>query len=138
MLAPTDHLPVLSGIQSAEFRRLGATLSLAHSGSLDADHMLYGVLSRSPNARQERLRSRRSFVPVTRNVLDNFAGLGICASEWTNHKWNAEYCKNSSRLRFFVPKTGARPGGMGLSRAVCVKLNFLRTGVGRFHSSTQK
>ena len=32
---PTDYLPVLSGIQPAELRRLGATLSLAHRGSLD-------------------------------------------------------------------------------------------------------
>ena len=32
---PTDHLPVLSGIQPAELRRLGATLSLARRGSLD-------------------------------------------------------------------------------------------------------
>ena len=39
-LTPTDHLPVLSGIQSAELRRLGATLSLAHRGSLDPDRIL--------------------------------------------------------------------------------------------------
>ena len=44
---PTDHLPVLSGIQPAELRRLGATLSLAHRGSLDPDHILYGFLSGS-------------------------------------------------------------------------------------------
>ena len=31
---PTDHLPVLSGIQPAELRRMGTTLSLAHLGSL--------------------------------------------------------------------------------------------------------
>ena len=36
---PTDHLPVLSGIQPAELRRLGATLSLAYRGSLDPDHI---------------------------------------------------------------------------------------------------
>ena len=29
---PTDHLPILSGIQPAELRRMGATLSLAHRG----------------------------------------------------------------------------------------------------------
>ena len=40
---PTDHLPVLSGIQPAELRRLGATLSLAHRGSLDPDHIFYGL-----------------------------------------------------------------------------------------------
>ena len=31
---PTDYLPVLAGIQPAELRRLGATLSLAYRGSL--------------------------------------------------------------------------------------------------------
>ena len=37
---PTDHLPVFSGIQPAELRRIGATLSLAHRGSLDPYHTL--------------------------------------------------------------------------------------------------
>ena len=41
---PTDHLPVLSGIQPVELRQLGATLSLAYCGSLDPDHILYGLL----------------------------------------------------------------------------------------------
>ena len=40
---PTDHLPVHSGIHPAELRRLGATLSSAHRGSLDPDHILYGL-----------------------------------------------------------------------------------------------
>ena len=40
---PTDHLPVLSVIQPAELCRMGVTLSLAHRGSLDPDHILYGL-----------------------------------------------------------------------------------------------
>ena len=48
---PTDHLPVLSGIQPAELCRMGATLSLAYRGSLDPDHILYGILSGSSDAR---------------------------------------------------------------------------------------
>ena len=135
---PTDHLPVLSGIQPAELRRMGATYSLAHRGSMDPDHILYCLLSGSSDTRQARLRSIRPFVPVARNFLDNLARLGIRASEWTNHKWNAKYCKNASRLRVFVPETGARPVEMGLPRATWVKLNRLPTGVGRFHSSMHK
>ena len=42
---PTDHLPILSGIQPDEVRRMGATLSLAYRVSLDPDHILYGLLS---------------------------------------------------------------------------------------------
>ena len=135
---PTDHLPILSGIQPAELCRLGAILSLAHRGFLDPDHILYVFLSGSSDARQERLISRRPFVPVARNLLDKLAGLDIRVSNWTNHKWNAEYCENSSRLRVFISRTGARPVGMDLSRTAWVKLNRLRTGVGRFHSSMHK
>ena len=91
-LTLTDHLPVLSGIQPAELRRMGATLSLAHRGSLYPDHILYGLLSASLDTRQARLRSRRPFVPGARNLLDNLARLGIHTSEWTNHKWKMEYC----------------------------------------------
>ena len=78
---PTDHLPVLSGIQPAELRQMGATLSLAYRGSLDPDHILYGLLSGSSDNRQVRLRSRRPFMPGARNLLDNLARLGIHASE---------------------------------------------------------
>ena len=106
---PMDHLPVLSGIQPAELCRMGVTLSLAYHGSLDPDHILYGLLSGSSDTCQVKLRFRRPFVPAARNLLDNLARLGIDASEWTNHKWNAEYCENASRLCSFVPWAGARP-----------------------------
>ena len=49
---PTDHLPVLSGIQPAELRRMGATLSLAYRGSLDPDHILHGLLSGSSDTKK--------------------------------------------------------------------------------------
>ena len=117
---------------------MGATLSLDYRGSLDPNHILYGLLSGYSDTRQVRRRSRRPFVPAARNLLDNLARLGIRASESTNHKWKTEYCKNASRLRAFVPRTGARPVGMGLPRAAWVKLNRPPTGVGRFHSSMHK
>ena len=77
---PTDHLPVHSGIQQAELRQIGATLSLAYRGSLDPDHILYGLLSGSSDTRQVRLRSRRPFVPAARNLLNNLARFDIRAS----------------------------------------------------------
>ena len=135
---PTDHILILSGIQPAEHCQMGATLSLAYRGFLEPDHILHGLLSGSSDTRQVRLRSRRPFVPGARNLLDNLARLGIRASEWTNLKWKTEYCEGASRLRAFVPQTGARPVGMSLPRAAWVKLNRLRTGVGQFHSSMHK
>ena len=116
---PTDHLSVLSSIQLAELSRKGAILSLAHRGSLDPDHILYGRLSGSSDTRQARLRSRRPFVPaallsavrLAGCLLDNLARLGIRASEWTNHKWRTEYCESTSKLRNFVP--GPVPGLLG-------------------------
>ena len=112
---PTDHLPVLSGIQPAELRRMEATLSLAYRGSLDPDHILHGLLSGSSDNRQVRLRSKRPFVAGAQNLLDNLGRLGIRASEWINHKWKTEYCENAFRLRAFLPRTSARPVEMGLT-----------------------
>ena len=51
---PTDHLPILSGTQPAELRRLGAALSLAKCGTLSPDHILRDQLAGSPNVLQER------------------------------------------------------------------------------------
>ena len=109
-----------------------------HHGSQDPDHTLYGLSSGSSDTRQVRLRSRRPFVPATRNLLDNLARIGICTSEWTNHKWKMEYCKNVSRLCAVVPGIGARPIGISLPQTAWVKLNHLQTGVGQFHSSMHK
>ena len=136
--SPTNYLPILSGIQPAELRHLGAKRSLAYRGSLDPDHILYGLLSRSSDARQESLKSRRPFVPIARNLLNKLALLVIRASERKNHKWNAEYCENSSRLRVFIHRNSARPVGISFPRTVWIKRNRLRTGVGRFHLSMHK
>ena len=106
---PTDHLPILSGIQPDEFRLMGATLSLAHRRSLDPDHILYGLLSGSSDACQERLRFRHSFVPAAWNPSRNLARIGIRAFERTNYRWNTEYNENRSRLRVFIPMTSTRP-----------------------------
>ena len=137
-IPPIYTLSLLSGIHPVELCQMGVTLSLAHRGSLDLDHILHGFLSGSLDNRQVRLRSRHPFGPVAWNLLDNLARLGIRTSGWTNHKWKTEYCENTSRLSGFVLETGARPIGMGLPRVAWVELNRLRTGVGRFHLSMHK
>ena len=60
------------------------------------------------------LRSRPPFVPAMWNFLNNLTRLGINASEWTNYRWNVEYCENTSRLFVFIPRTSARPVGVSL------------------------
>ena len=87
---PTNHLPILSGIQPVELSQLGATPSLANCGSLDHDYMLHDLLSESSDVCQERLKSRGPLVPAAQNLLNNLAGLGICAFQQTNYKWNTE------------------------------------------------
>ena len=61
---PTDYLFFLSGIQPAELCRLGAKLFVAYRGSMNPNHILYGFIRGSSDACQERLRSRRLFVPA--------------------------------------------------------------------------
>ena len=129
---------VLSGIQPAELRRQKATLSLANRSSLDPDHILHGQFHESQDVCRERLKSRRSFVPAARKLLDSLSEMDVRAAEWTNTKWDMEYSANASSLYAFIPKASSRPLGMGLPRAAWVKLNRLRSGVERFCSSMYK
>ena len=98
---PTDHLPILSGIQPAELRRLGVTLSLAKGGTLDPDPILHGQLAGLPDVPRERLKSRHPFVPAARKLLNDLSKLDIRAVQWKNNRWSAEYSKRTSRASCF-------------------------------------
>ena len=134
---PMDNLPVFSGIQPAELRRQVATLSLDNRSSMDPGHIVHGQLTEPQAASKERLKSRRSFVSATRKLLHNLSELGIGAAQWTNFTWDTEYSKESA-LGVYIPRVSTRPIGMSLTRTAWVKLNRLRTGVGRFGSSMHK
>ena len=84
---PTDYLPILSGIQPAELRRQGATLSLANCSSLDPGHILHGQLTEPQAASKKRLKSIHLFAPAVRKILHNLSELGICTTQWTNLTW---------------------------------------------------
>ena len=61
-----------------------------------------------------RLKSRRSFVPAARKLLDSLSEMDVRAAEWTNTKWDMEYSANALSLHAFIPKASSRPLGMGL------------------------
>ena len=117
---PTDHLSVLSGIQPAELSRMGATLSLAHRGSLDPDHILYGLLSGSFDTCQVRLRSRMRGVFWT--TLPDLAS-ALLNGQITNGKQSTVKVLPGSVLLCLGPVPGllewAYPEQLGLSSTVC-------------------
>ena len=121
---PTDHLPILSSIQPAELRRMGATLSLAHRGSLYPDHILYGLLSGSSDTRQLRLRSRLPFVPgaIFWTTLPDLAS-ALLNGQITNGKRSIMKMLPGSVLLCPRPVPGllgwAYPEQLGLSSTVC-------------------
>jgi len=57
---------------------------------------------------------------------------------WADHRWNAEWLDNTTRLRTFIPDSGTHPPRMSPSRTACVRINRLRTGVGHFRSCLYK
>ena len=122
---PTDHLPILSGIQPAEFRRMAATLSLAHHGSLDPDHILHGLLSGSSDTRQVRLRSRRRLCQVREiswTTLPDLASAPL-NGQITNGKRSTVKVLPGSVLLCPRPVPGllrwAYPEQLGLSSTAC-------------------
>ena len=106
---PTDNLPVLSGIQPAELRRKGATLSLTNCSSLDPGHILHGQLTEPQAASKERVKSRHPFVPTSPKLLHNLSELEIRAAQFTSLTWDTEYSKSMSVLGVYIPRVITRP-----------------------------
>ena len=134
----TEDSLVLAGIQPAELRQLGATLFLVNRAIDDPNYILHRQLVGQQDAYLGRLRSRRPFVPAAWKLLGSLSKLDIHVKQWMKHKWNADYLESISRVRAFIPKVSSRPLRMSLPRTSWVRLNCLRTGIGRFHSSINK
>jgi len=68
-LRPTraDNLPILAGIQPAELRRNGATLSLARR-AMEPEHLFHSALTCPSSANAQRLKWRHPFVPVAQPI----------------------------------------------------------------------
>jgi len=114
---PVDNLPILAGIQPAELRRNGAALSLARR-AMEPGHLLHSALTCPPSANAWRLKSRPPFVPAEQQLISSDNN-NIGAAQWADHRWNAEWADNPTRLRTFIPNTGTQPPAVALSRTAC-------------------
>ena len=133
---PADNLPILSGIQPTELRRNGATLSLARrvwslnicSTQRSPIHrvQMHGASNRDTHLY---LSHNNSSVYLTTTTYVRRSGR-------MDHQWNVEWADNPARLRTSI--TGTHPHGMTLLRRAWVRLNRLRTAVGRFRSCLYK
>ena len=93
---------------------------------------------KSGHMTEKTVENQKQPLPAARKLLDSLSEMDVRAAEWTNTKWDMEYSANALSLHAFIPKASSRPLGMGLPRAAWVKLNRLRSGVGRFCSSMYK
>jgi len=94
-LRPTtaDNLPTLAGIQPAELRRNGATLTLARH-AVEPGYLFHSALARPSSADARRLKSRRPFVHVAQHLISSSDNNTISAAQWVDHQWNAEWADN--------------------------------------------
>jgi len=105
---PADNLPILAGTQPAEFGRRGASLSLGRR-AMEPGHLLHSALIHPSGAAARRLKSRHLFVPAAQQLISSSDNNNICAAQWADHQWNAEWADNPTRLRTFIPDTGTHP-----------------------------
>ena len=106
---PADNLPILAGIQPAELRRSGVTLSVARR-AMEAGHLLHSALARPSSADARRLKSMHPFVPTAQQLISSSDNNNtIHAAQWVDQQWNAEWVDNPTRLRIFIPDTGTHP-----------------------------
>jgi len=129
---------MLTGIQLAELRRSGARLSLAHR-ILEPGHVLHSVLTCPSSSNAQRLKTRHPFAPAAQQLISLYDNNSIFSAHWADQKWNTEWVDNLTRLHTFILDTGTHTLGLTLPRkAWGMRLNCLRTGVGRFRSCLYK
>jgi len=113
---PADNLPILAGIQPAELRCRGATLSLGRR-AMEPGHLLHSALTSPLSANSWRLKSRHPFVPAAQQLISWSDNNDIRAAQWADCQWNAEWVDNPARLRIAIFDTGTHPPKKSLGPA---------------------
>jgi len=93
---PADNLPILAGIQPAERRRRGATLSLGRR-AMEPGHLLHSAITRPSGAAAQHLKSRHPFVLAAQQLISFSDNNNIRAAQWADHQWSAEWADNPTR-----------------------------------------
>jgi len=101
---PADNLAILAGIQPAELRRNGTTLSLARR-AMEPGHLLHSSLTCSSCTDARRLKSRHPFVPAAQHL--------IRLAQWADHQWNAEWAAFSSPTPVPIPRNDPPKNSLG-------------------------
>jgi len=94
---PADNLPTLAGIQPAELRRSGATLSLARR-AMEHGHLLHSALTRPSSANARRLKSRHPF------VISSSDNNNIRAAQWADHQMECGVGGQPHKTPHFHPR----------------------------------
>ena len=117
---PADNLPILAGIQPAELRRSGATLSLGRR-AMDPGHLPHSALTCPSSAVAWRLKSKHPFVPAAQQFISFCDNNSIRAAQQADHQWNTKCADNPTRLRTLIPDIGTQSPGMTLPRRAWVR-----------------
>ena len=124
-------LPILAGIQPAELRHNGATLSLARR-TMEPGHMLHSVLTCPSSANARRIKSTRC------TTSHQFIWQQHTCSTVGGSPMECRVDGQPHKTQHFHPWRRHPPPGMILPRRSWIQLNRLRTGVGRFRSCLYK
>jgi len=100
---PKGKLPILAGTQPAEFRRNGATKSPKRRVVVPR-HLLHSGLACPPDTDARRLKSRHPFVTAAQHLISLSDNNNICAANWTDHQWNADWVSQSYKTPCFHPR----------------------------------
>jgi len=105
---------------------------------MEPGHLLHSALTCPSSANPQHLKSRHPFVLAVQQLINSSDNNNKSVALLADHRWNAEWLDHTRRLRTFIPDIGTHPPGMALQRTACVRLNRLRTGVGRFRYCSHK